>query len=134
PDGGYGHPDHIVVHRAVTAAFHQAREQLGGPGALYYPVVRPPRLRRLLWTLRAWGRGPRAERPPSLPITTRVDVRRYRRQRAAALRLHRSQLPADPWLRPLARWLAPRDQFAWAETETFHRAYPPHPATAATAT
>ncbi len=121
PDGGYGHPDHLAVHHAVTAACHQLRAQSGAPLALYYPVVRPPRLRRLLNMLRAWARGRQARFPEPPPITTRIDVRRYRRQRAAALAVYRSQQPADPWLRPLSVWLAPRDQFAWTATESFHR-------------
>jgi len=71
--------------------------------------------------LRAWARGRQARFPEPPPITTRIDVRRYRRQRAAALAVYRSQQPADPWLRPLSVWLAPRDQFAWTATESFHR-------------
>ncbi len=127
PDGGYGHPDHLAVHHAVTAACHVLRAHTGEPFALYYPVVRPPRLRRLLSTLRSWVHGQQAQIPAPPPITTRIDVRRYRRQRAAALAVYRSQQPGDPWLRPLAVWLAPRDQFAWTATEAFHRAPLPQP-------
>jgi LmbE family N-acetylglucosaminyl deacetylase len=125
PDGGYGHPDHRAVHRAVTAAVQQTRTLPGGPQGLYYPIVRPPRLRRLLRRLRAGPRGPQPAHPAPLPVTTRVDVRRTRWQRAAALRVYRSQRPAEPWLGLLAAWRAPRDRFSWRATEAFHRAGPP---------
>ena len=36
--GGYGHPDHIAIQRATSAAFHRLREQdmPGAPQKLYY--------------------------------------------------------------------------------------------------
>ena len=39
--GGYGHPDHIAIQRATTAAFHQLRadESAGSPQKLYYAAV-----------------------------------------------------------------------------------------------
>ncbi len=46
--GGYGHPDHIAIQRATTAAFHQLRrdEPAGSPQKLYYAAF--PKL--MIWT------------------------------------------------------------------------------------
>jgi len=132
PFGGYGHPDHIAMHRATIAAF----EQLPGgerPQKLYFTTLSRTYLRRIVWLMPLFGMDPeaagknqdvnlRAVIEHGLPVTTRVDVSTYydAKQRAAAC--HSSQLsgPGSFWGR-LPRWLVRR----WRSTETFHRAMPP---------
>jgi N-acetyl-1-D-myo-inositol-2-amino-2-deoxy-alpha-D-glucopyranoside deacetylase len=46
PHGGYGHPDHVVMHRAVTAAFHSSAGLLYAPERLFYTVTSPALLER----------------------------------------------------------------------------------------
>ena len=46
PGGITGHPDHQVISRATTAAFHHARAEGVGLRELYYDAVRPDRARQ----------------------------------------------------------------------------------------
>lgn len=106
PSGGYGHPDHLQVHRAVRAAAVLARR----PPSLFEatlprePIARAVRVVAALHLTpgdfdaasfdHAWT--PRAE------ITHRIDVRPYLAQKTAALRAHASQATADGTTRTLA--------------------------------
>ncbi len=142
PYGGYGHPDHIAIHRATVAAFHAAGEadqypdQLAAglapyqPRKLYYTIF--PRLfvRLAVWAMRLTGRDPRrmgrnhdldfqAVIDASLPTHARLDLRAYYDIWQRANACHASQGgPGEmlPLLRPLARMV-----FGW---QTFHRAWP----------
>ncbi|RMF28904.1 MAG: GlcNAc-PI de-N-acetylase [Chloroflexi bacterium] len=140
PGGGYGHPDHVAVHRATVAAFHRLlRERPDGyaPERLYFTVFDR---RQLAWTVRlmplfgmdptALGRNRdinlKAALERALPVTTRVDVRDYLEVKQRAAACHQSQIVGGPGTRNfygrLPRWLVRR----WRSTETFHRAYPPY--------
>lgn len=106
PSGGYGHPDHLQVHRSVrTATALCARP----PRLFEATLPREPiaRAAHLAATLRltppefspaefdvAWT--PRAE------ITHRVDVRAHLGAKDASLRAHASQAAADGTTRTLA--------------------------------
>jgi LmbE family N-acetylglucosaminyl deacetylase len=105
PRGGYGHPDHVQVHRVGA----WAAELAGTPRVLEATVDRS-KLRPVLAVLRAAGRL-----LPSLPLgsastvfteraelTHAVDVRRYLPQKRAALRAHASQTEGGPGLRTVA--------------------------------
>ena len=74
PDGLYGHPDHIAIHRHTTAAFHRARSShlLGGqasngndPGTLsrLFYSVRPKGFRTMM-TMKLREGGIDAPMPP----------------------------------------------------------------------
>jgi len=103
--GGYGHPDHVQVHRAGQLAAQLA----GTPVVLEATVDRELLLRatRLL-------RGAAAVLPmPHLPdltsaftphreLTHRIDVRPQLDQKLAALRAHASQADSDEGLRTVA--------------------------------
>ncbi|WP_322802137.1 PIG-L deacetylase family protein [Thermoflexus sp.] len=144
PYGGYGHPDHIYMHRAVREAFERAGDpevfpehraqglQPHRPARLYYTTLPIGQLRPFLVVLRILGVDLRrlgrnrdidleAAIRAALPVTTRIDVRSVldRKERAAAC--HRSQ--GGGWMRQL-----PLPAFArrilWG-VETFHRAIPP---------
>lgn len=103
--GGYGHPDHVQVHRAVRTAMALCAR----PPRLFEatlprePIARAVRLAaRLRLTPKdfspaefdtAWM--------PSHGITHRVDVRHYLAAKDAALRAHASQASADGTTRTL---------------------------------
>ncbi len=129
PDGGYGHPDHIAVSRAVTAAFTETAGGPNGPQALYYFAVWPSALVRGLRWLCHRPRRPATPWSPrhAPPWSTAIDVSAYRDQRLEALRQHRTQLPADLWLRGIGALLAPRNNFGFSRVERFYRAAPPVP-------
>lgn len=95
PAGGYGHPDHVQVHRVARRAARLA----GTPTLLEATVDR-----RLLLTATAWlPRLPGGVRRSTLAaafadpatITHRVDVRPHLAAKTAALAAHRSQRSAD---------------------------------------
>jgi mycothiol conjugate amidase Mca len=115
-DGGYGHPDHIQVHRMTVAAFHAAGD------ARQYPNVgpapwQPQKLyymaypRSYIWAryelMRSMGAPAPADRPdfdpnkvggtPDEIITTHVDVRDFLAQKMRALQCHRTQIAPDWW-------------------------------------
>jgi N-acetyl-1-D-myo-inositol-2-amino-2-deoxy-alpha-D-glucopyranoside deacetylase len=109
PDGYYGHPDHLVVHRATTAAVLAVGEETSGwrVGALYYATAP-----------REWFKE-MAERPdgrfrdvppeqvermgtPRVEITTVLDVGPYVERKRAAMAAHRTQFGDDGPFRELS--------------------------------
>lgn len=108
PAGGYGHPDHVQVHRVGV----RAAELAGTPVVLEATVDRRPLLRvlRVLAALRLtppeWNpeRFASSYAEPSR-ITHAVDVRRYSRAKRAAMAAHVSQATADDGVRTLAVFL-----------------------------
>ena len=105
PSGGYGHPDHVQVHRAVRVAVSLCRRpprlfEATLPREPIAAAVRTAARLRLTPSdfdasefARAWT--PRAQ------ITHRVDVRAQLPQKDAALRAHASQAAADGTTRTL---------------------------------
>ncbi|MGI5238938.1 PIG-L family deacetylase [Dactylosporangium sp. CA-139066] len=105
PRGGYGHPDHVQVHRVAAAA-----ARLAGTPVLLEATIDRGALRPVLAVLRLAGRL-----LPSLPlggaataftarrdITHVVDVREYHIQKRAAMRAHASQAEGGSGVRTLA--------------------------------
>lgn len=108
PAGGYGHPDHVQVHRVGI----RAAELAGTPIVLEATVDRRSLLRvlRILRFLRLsppdWHplRFGDAYAEPSR-LTHRIDVRSYSNQKRAAMAAHASQSMADSGTRTLAVFL-----------------------------
>ena len=114
-DGGYGHPDHIQVHRLTVAAFHAAGDtaqypEIGPtpwqPQKLYYTAYPRSYILARYELLRAMGEDTPLDRPdfdpskvgtPDERITTHVDIRPYLARKVEALRCHRSQVAPDWW-------------------------------------
>ncbi len=132
PFGGYGHPDHIAMHRATVAAFERlpAHER---PQKLYFSTLPRTTLRWAVRLMPLLGVNPeaigknkdvnlRAALEHELPVTTRIDIGDYYEIKQRAGACHSSQLsgPGSFWGR-LPRWLVRRLQSG----ETFHRAAPP---------
>ena len=93
-NGGYGHPDHIQVHRATVAA----AESTGIPVKLYYSAVPRSAVSRLRQELQAAGADleqtgvPDDFGSPDELITTVVDVSSYVDRVQDALAAHASQV------------------------------------------
>lgn len=108
PTGGYGHPDHIAIHRHTLAAFHAAADatfapQLGEPWRaqrLFYPALNRDIFRALREQLIAQGEEPPAWDSedgfqwPDQPVHARVDVSHVASVKWAALLSHRTQIGA----------------------------------------
>jgi LmbE family N-acetylglucosaminyl deacetylase len=106
PAGGYGHPDHLQVHRATRVASHLYSQ----PHTVFEATLpREPIAKAVAWAARlrltpqdfdpaefaqAWT--PRTE------ITHRIDVGPHMQAKIASLRAHASQASADGTVRTLA--------------------------------
>jgi LmbE family N-acetylglucosaminyl deacetylase len=108
PAGGYGHPDHVQVHKVGV----RAAELAGTPLVLEATVDRRLVLRALkaLAALRLAPGDWRPERFESAwadpaRLTHRVDVRRWAAHKRRAMAAHASQATADRGTRTLAAFL-----------------------------
>ncbi|MFQ6100848.1 MAG: PIG-L family deacetylase [Anaerolineae bacterium] len=132
PFGGYGHPDHIAMHRATVAAYERLPDG-ERPQKLYFTTFPRTTLRWAVRLMPLFGVNPaalgknqdinlRAVLAHELPVTTRIDISAYYEVKQRAGACHSSQLsgPGSFWGR-LPRWLVRR----WRSMETFHRATPP---------
>jgi LmbE family N-acetylglucosaminyl deacetylase len=103
--GGYGHPDHIQVHRVGARA-----AELAGTPVVYESTINRDHIRRLLEQAVASGNSelPGGLDPDDLPdpddttfgspesiITTVVDVRDFVDRKREAMAAHASQIPAE---------------------------------------
>ena len=122
--GGYGHPDHIQVHRVGVRA-----GELAATPAVYEATIDRDRMARLIREASAIEGGP--DLPdidensnfgvPASQVTTRVDVTDQVAAKRQAMRCHRSQIPEDTF------WLTmPDEQFlvAFCEEHYTHRGAP----------
>jgi N-acetyl-1-D-myo-inositol-2-amino-2-deoxy-alpha-D-glucopyranoside deacetylase len=112
PFGGYGHPDHIQVHRVGLAAYYAARD-LGrypledneiewAPSKLYWTAWPRSRVRAFADARLEQGTIDKSSHErmaaagfPDDQVTAWIDVRDRWKQKEAAWRAYRSQIPAD---------------------------------------
>ncbi len=141
PYGGYGHPDHIAMHRATLAAFHAAGDparypdQIAAglaphqPQKLYYNTIPTLMIRLAVFAARLRGQDPRrmgrnndldmqAVLDAALPATTRLNVADQYDLWMEASACHASQdglSSGTPLPRAVARRLFGRQAFyrAW---------------------
>jgi LmbE family N-acetylglucosaminyl deacetylase len=143
PFGGYGHPDHVKMHRATTKAFHAAgdpakfpRHMHEGlapyqPQKLYYMTFDRRFMRLVVWLMPLIGQDPAAMgrnhdinfreiAAHSYPIHARISTRRVADQAERARTCHESQLGGfGTGIVQHLRYL-----LAGPYTDTFMRAYP----------
>jgi len=96
-DGGYGHPDHIQVHRVGLRA-----AELAGTPRVFEGTMNRDHLRRSLLAAIEAGAMPGEDAPspadfdtfgrPESMITTTVDVREHLAAKRAAMQAHASQI------------------------------------------
>jgi LmbE family N-acetylglucosaminyl deacetylase len=104
PSGGYGHPDHLQVHRVVREAAAQYPIRLFEATLPREPIAAAARLAaRMKVTPAEFSPEEFAHAwTPRAQITHRVDVRDTLDAKSAALRAHASQATADGTTRTLA--------------------------------
>ena len=117
PFGGYGHPDHIQVHRIGTAAYGAAADIGRYPADTHGDPWMPSKLYWVTWSRERMkavrrrmasdlGADAAAEQEPAAGslrahITTTVDVTRWFGVKHRALLCHDTQFAADSWIRTL---------------------------------
>lgn len=128
PYGGYGHPDHIKVCEAVTAAFYLA----SGPRKLYYTASDKRLLKVMVRLMPLYGMDPtQIGRNKDInlveiskwntPVNAKIDVASYQPIKQAASRAHQSQFGGGPaWMRMLPEFMRRRI----TRYESFTRVYP----------
>ncbi|HSF86054.1 MAG TPA: PIG-L family deacetylase [Acidimicrobiia bacterium] len=125
-NGGYGHPDHIQVHRVG----HRAAD-LAGTGRVYEATLNRDRIVEMREHARQEGlEAPERESDdegelqvgiPDAHITTIVSIDEFVPQKRAAMSAHASQIPDDSWFMQL-----PAEVFGTAfGREWFVRTTPP---------
>jgi LmbE family N-acetylglucosaminyl deacetylase len=134
--GGYGHPDHVQVHRVAARA-----ARLAGTPVLLEATVDRDLLRRAVRLVSTVHRFPpefdraafRRAYTPAARITHRVDVRRFAAAKRASMAAHVSQAGGGDGVRTLAALLRlPRPVFRWVlGTEWYVRRGPAAGETAA---
>jgi LmbE family N-acetylglucosaminyl deacetylase len=116
--GGYGHPDHIQVHRVGMRA-----AELAGTARVYQATINRD---RALAGRREFDRQNGVETPevdedfgtPEAQITCAVDVTKYAEQKRQAMRAHKSQISEQSFFLAM-----PDDRFRFTfGTEWFIRA------------
>jgi N-acetyl-1-D-myo-inositol-2-amino-2-deoxy-alpha-D-glucopyranoside deacetylase len=137
PFGGYGHPDHIAIHRATKRAWEMVQEGLlppeERPQKLYYSTFSHTTLRLAARIMPLLGRDPRALGANhdidlleilshTIPITAKIDFGPYYEIARQASACHSSQLSGPSSFSGWApRWLLRR----LMGTDTYFRAFPP---------
>ncbi len=114
-NGGYGHPDHIQVHRVGRRA-----AEIAGVGRVYQATMNREYLSRGMKAFAAQAKSAGVEVPdvdgddsnfgkPEAEMTARVDVAAYPAQKRAAMRAHASQISEESFFLAM-----PDDVFAYA--------------------
>jgi LmbE family N-acetylglucosaminyl deacetylase len=88
--GGYGHPDHIQVHRVGVRA-----AELAGTPRVYQSTINRD---RILARRNEFGEGPEVPDDfgkPESEITCKVDVSRFTQHKRKAMRAHASQISEE---------------------------------------
>jgi LmbE family N-acetylglucosaminyl deacetylase len=129
PFGGYGHPDHIKMHRATLAAYQAVQSDPVHPQKLYYGAFPRILIRIGVFVMKLMGQDPRhagrnhdldfqAVLDATLPVHAKVDVSRYYEIGERASDCHASQgnpRRASLPTRLLARWLTRQASFTRAD-------------------
>jgi N-acetyl-1-D-myo-inositol-2-amino-2-deoxy-alpha-D-glucopyranoside deacetylase len=137
PYGGYGHPDHIAIHRATLRAWEMVQAGLlppaGRPQKLYYSTFPHTLLSLAVRLMPLVGRNPRALGANhdidlveilahTIPITAKVGFAPYYEIARQASACHSSQLSGPSSISGwIPRWLQRRLQ----STDSYFRALPP---------
>jgi len=114
-NGGYGHPDHIQVHRVGV----RAAELAGTPSVFETTINREHFLRLMRENPDAMPGDDRPDEAeleslgvPESVITTFVDVRDFADRKRAAMAAHASQIPADSFFLQMPEHVF-RESFGW---------------------
>ena len=89
PHGGYGHADHLAVHRATSAAFFSSGHLGNSPRRLFFGVS-PLETARAIGETR--GLDPLLYGVSDDTVTVKLNVKDQQEKKQAALKAHRSQM------------------------------------------
>ncbi|HYM50284.1 MAG TPA: PIG-L deacetylase family protein [Candidatus Limnocylindrales bacterium] len=103
PEGGYGHPDHRMLHRMVVEATPQAGDPDHYPAQLRAVGISAFRPHKLYFQAASAGTVAELKLPAQPPVTTRIEVSAYVEHKRRAFACHRSQ--AQEW-EPLDAFIA----------------------------
>jgi LmbE family N-acetylglucosaminyl deacetylase len=114
-NGGYGHPDHIQVHRVGQRA-----AELAGTRRVYQATMNRDYMQRGMKAFAAQAKEAGLEIPeidgddanfgkPEVELTAQVDVAAYTEQKRAAMRAHASQISEESFFLAM-----PEDVFAYS--------------------
>ncbi len=123
-NGGYGHPDHVAVHRHTTAAFTAFRQGRALP-RLYYSTI--PRSFIRVWVSQAPADSPFRQLDPDTMgspdecITVQIDVSAHVDTKLRSIACHRTQIQQGGPFSQLPKEAVTR----FLSTEHFMRAFPP---------
>jgi LmbE family N-acetylglucosaminyl deacetylase len=117
PDGISGHPDHVAIGKAATAAFQKVPNRSGGLRKLYYVAIPESAFA----SVNQEEVGHVITRPDD-EITTEIDISSFLETKLRALKKYRSQEDAR-WLVDMFRQVG---ESSWAGKEFFHLACPKH--------
>ncbi|HWG84863.1 MAG TPA: PIG-L family deacetylase [Deinococcales bacterium] len=99
PHGGYGHPDHLAVHRAATAAFFSSGWMgTDAPRRLFYTAMTGERVRyfqRMSPSVAA-GLDPHVYAVSDETVAARIDVSDFLEAKRGAFLAHASQAGSNP--------------------------------------
>lgn len=143
PNGGYGHPDHIAVHKHTVAAFDAAGNAEAFPDAgapwtpetLYWGGFTMKRFASIWMEMERRGALPEPMEParrerfekamaePDPPVSLIVDVSAFVTQKRAAASMHRSQFGENSMFARIPEDLRAR----FYGEERFFQARPPWP-------
>ncbi|MEM7532745.1 MAG: PIG-L family deacetylase [Chloroflexota bacterium] len=141
PYGGYGHPDHVRLCEATTAAFYMARYQATDdesymPQKLYYTSFSRSLLRLIVRVMRLVGQDPTAvgrNKDINLveisqwetPTHAKINVKPYLDAKDVASRAHASQYSGGPsYLQIIPKRMRRSVTRLLLGMESFMRAYP----------
>lgn len=91
PHGAYGHVDHIVIHRAASAAYFSGGERYEGLKRLYYGALPVSLTRRFVEMGQPMEYSADRYGVSDDTVAVTLDVRPYAERKLAALRAHGSQ-------------------------------------------
>jgi N-acetyl-1-D-myo-inositol-2-amino-2-deoxy-alpha-D-glucopyranoside deacetylase len=134
PHGGYGHPDHLVIHRATLEAFYSSGHLAPTLRRLYFTAF-PTEMARAIFGGNASptpGLDPELYGVSDETIAVKMKIGAYRDRKLAAINAHRSQtglnsrmgqLPPEEREQMLTR-MFDVEHFALGATRTAIQQYP----------
>lgn len=148
PNGGYGHPDHVAIHKHTVAAFDAAGDPglfpesgaAWSPGHLYWGAFTMKRFANMWLELEKRGLMPEPLEPdrrarfeqalqqPDPPVSHLVDVQAFVEHKRRAAGMHRSQFGENSMLarvpEDLRAMFYGEERFLQARPEQVHEGSP----------
>ena len=121
PHGGYGHPDHLVIHRAALEAFYSSGHLAHPPKRLFFTAFTTEMAQQIFGGNASPTPGLDAEIYGVSPqtIAVRMQIGAYREAKLAAIAAHRTQTGANSRMNQLPPEQREAMLARMVDTETF---------------